>query len=122
MELHEERGTMTEERKHSAIIPAQPGFYVVEPVSVAGGPVSELTLMPVLAWLVQATILDSNDVFTKATPLALESIGLYWAIRQPDGRTVIPMEMVFEPNSDADVIAYFEEKRAHRLSSAETAD
>lgn len=77
-------------------VPAQPGFFVLNPVYYENR-VTNLSQEPVVAWVIEALVEQDGTVRSDATPVVYGGglVGLP-AVLQPDGQVVLPYMGTFD--------------------------
>jgi hypothetical protein len=104
-----------------AVIPAQPGWYVS---ILDGGDSDDLRDEPIIAWHVEMEMDNDRDRrhdWRLVTPITsdadVDHMGNEWAIKNPDGKYVVPNACSFDNTEDA--IKYLvERKRKEKELSA----
>ena len=104
------------------IVSAQPGFQIVEPEFGYDGTVIRLSLRPLVAWAVTYTSDGEELDEALAHPVGVESLGGEWAIRIPDGTTIVPFERAFEADTDHELVAFFEKEQRQREEAQKELD
>ncbi len=114
-------------RESCTVIPAQPGFAVVEPVYGDDNDIVSLSFSPILAWAIAVTSEKDlgGDIEVKPdfpVPITIEggqnfNSSVEWAIARPDGKISFVMEGDYETKEE--VLKDFQ--RRHEDAKAEKA-
>jgi hypothetical protein len=109
------------------IIPAEPGFFVVEKVHGDDGEIESLDYMPVLAWAITVEVLEDRggDMEHKpGLPIPITVDGAEEgaaAIRAPSGRISVAMENDFDDEASALEYLKQQEKKLRELQAKQSA-
>lgn len=95
---------MNEDAHVLSIVPAHPGWHVLEPVEDENRKVVALYPIPVVAWRVDSTEHANGRLSTLVWPVGIEDVEEGWALRGPDGRIVIAGEQPF--GSEDELLAH----------------
>ncbi len=95
------------------VIPAAPGWFVLQPIRGDDNVTREFFYEPVIAWAIEqgALLSDPDSVWTHIDPVTIQGNDDNAILRRPDGTYAMAQEADFE--TEQEVMEYINKNRRH---------